>query len=63
MGLTYHKIIVTGGAGFIGIHAVDALLQNEADVWVLDDPSSGHLRNLKKGKTSLKLHFRRGSGV
>ncbi|MEA3376806.1 MAG: NAD-dependent epimerase/dehydratase family protein, partial [Chloroflexota bacterium] len=35
------KILVTGGAGFIGSHAVDAFLAAGHDVAVVDDLSSG----------------------
>ena len=45
-------VLVTGGAGFIGSHIVDALLARGARVRVVDNLSTGHLRNLEavKGK-------------
>jgi len=61
MRLTYDAILVTGGAGFIGSHTVDLLLQNEVDVWVLDDLSTGRLRNLNRWKNDRRLHFRQGT--
>ena len=39
-------VLVTGGAGFIGSHLVDALVERGARVRVLDDLSSGNLGNL-----------------
>jgi UDP-glucose 4-epimerase len=43
------KILVTGGAGFIGSHIVDHMLAAGHSVDVLDDLSSGCLENVPKG--------------
>lgn len=40
------KVLVTGGAGFIGSHVADALLAAKHDVLVLDDLSSGRRANV-----------------
>jgi UDP-glucose 4-epimerase len=40
------KVLVTGGAGFIGSHVADAYLARGAQVWILDDLSSGRRANL-----------------
>ncbi len=46
------RILVTGGAGFIGSHLVDALVARGEDVYVLDDLSSG-----KREYVHAKAHF------
>ena len=38
---------VTGGAGFIGSHLVDALVANGSRVTVLDNLSTGHRHNIE----------------
>src|SRR3989344_3951585 len=40
------KILVTGGAGFIGSHLVDRLVEEEDSVIVVDDLSRGRLENV-----------------
>lgn len=43
----HSKFVVTGGAGFIGSHLVDALVASGHHVVVIDNLSSGSLSNLK----------------
>lgn len=45
------KVLVTGGAGFIGSHLVNGLLDSGYSVAVVDDLSSGQLRNLNHQAT------------
>jgi len=40
------RVLVTGGAGFIGSHTVDRLLEDNKQVVVLDNLSSGRMQNL-----------------
>jgi UDP-glucuronate decarboxylase len=40
------RVLVTGGAGFIGSHLVDRLMTNGFDVIVLDNFYSGKLDNI-----------------
>ena len=52
------KILVTGGAGFIGSHIVDALIEKGHKVVVLDDLSSGSIKNLPRKIRFIKLDVR-----
>jgi UDP-glucose 4-epimerase len=49
------KAIVTGGAGFIGSHLVDRLLNDCYEVTVIDNMSCGTMENLKQHKNNPKL--------
>jgi len=49
------KVLVTGGAGFIGSHLVEALVKAKHDVVVLDDFSTGHESNLASVKGKIRL--------
>lgn len=49
------RILVTGGASFIGSHLVDKLVQMGADVTVIDDLSSGTLQNLEQSMDKIKF--------
>lgn len=40
------RVLITGGAGFIGSHLAEALVGEEHDVTVLDDLSNGSIKNL-----------------
>lgn len=51
-----HKLLVTGGAGFIGSHLVEALVEGGNEVVVIDDLSLGNLDNLKNAKDKITFY-------
>lgn len=55
------KVLVTGGAGFIGSHLVDALIADGNNVVVLDDFSVGLPENLTEAKQTGKVQIIKGS--
>jgi nucleoside-diphosphate-sugar epimerase len=50
---TSRKVLVTGGASFIGSHLVERLVQLGATVSVADDLSSGKIENLSVVKDDI----------
>jgi UDP-glucose 4-epimerase len=58
--LDYSKILVTGGAGFIGSHLVNRLMAEGYDVVVLDSFCTGRIENVKRHLESNRFHLVRG---
>ncbi len=55
------RTVITGGAGFIGSHLTEYLLEAGDTVTVLDDLSTGSLENLKDVRDNPAFTFREGS--
>ena len=51
------KTIVTGGCGFIGSHMVDRLVNDGQEVIIIDNLSSGSMRNIEHHKGNPKIQF------
>ena len=49
------KVVVTGGAGFIGSHLAEALVEEGHDIVILDNLSTGRLTNVKHIRDHVKL--------
>lgn len=49
------RVLITGGAGFIGSHLVDYYLKQGHSVTVLDNLSTGTLRNFEKVQSAIRL--------
>jgi UDP-glucose 4-epimerase len=54
------KVLVTGGAGFIGSHVVDRLTEEGHQVVVVDDLSSGRRKNINRAASLYKVDIQSG---
>lgn len=53
------KVVITGGAGFIGSHLVDRIMREASEVWVLDNMSAGREEFLERWYGDDRLHMAR----
>ena len=51
------KVLITGGAGFLGSHLVESFLKDDFNVTVLDDLSTGSMKNLDPYINNSKFNF------
>jgi nucleoside-diphosphate-sugar epimerase len=56
----HQKILVTGGAGFIGSHIVDKLMEKGFEVTVFDNLDTGHIENIEPHQGKENFHFIKG---
>ena len=53
------KVVITGGAGFIGSHVVDRIMKEATEVWVLDNLSAGREEFLERWYGDDRMHLAR----
>jgi UDP-glucose 4-epimerase len=51
------RVLITGGAGFVGSHLSEALLERGDEVFVIDDLSTGSIENIAHLKSHPKFHY------
>src|ERR1700729_3072848 len=51
------RYLITGGAGFIGSHLSETLLEKGSEVFILDDLSTGSVENIRHLKSNNRFHY------
>jgi UDP-glucose 4-epimerase len=51
------RVLITGGAGFIGSHLADTLLERGDEVYILDDLSTGSIDNIRHLRANPRFHY------
>ena len=51
------RVLITGGAGFIGSHLSDACLERGDEVFILDDLSTGSIDNIRHLRANPRFHY------
>ena len=51
------RVLITGGAGFIGSHLSDAYLERGDEVYIIDDLSTGSIENIRHLKDHPRFHY------
>lgn len=51
------RILITGGAGFIGSHLSDAYIERGDEVFIIDDLSTGRMDNIQRLKGHERFHY------
>lgn len=51
------RVLITGGAGFIGSHLSDAYIKRGDEVYVIDDLSTGSIENIQHLKSHPRFHY------
>jgi UDP-glucose 4-epimerase len=55
------RVLITGGAGFIGSHLADHLLAQHDEVWAIDDLTTGSIENIEHLMSNPRFHYQIGT--